>query len=125
MRRNNLLSGIFWCLIFTLSCTSKSSNSPEVHFINPELNTLHDHNLDLDIEIDVSDDIMIKEYNFWMETDSGFEYFRDYKKVNKSNHKILYTFNLSKNVSGKFSIHLEVSDEDNNKTYKSMAIEIQ
>lgn len=122
MRRINLLSGAFWCLIFTFSCTSQDSNSPEVHFINPELNTVHDLSFDLDIEIDVSDDQMVMEYKFWLESDTGLEYFLEKKKVNKTNHKILYRFDLSNNLKEDFSIHLEVEDNDGNKTYKSIKI---
>ncbi len=122
MRRINLLSGIFWCLIFTISCTSQKSNSPEVHFVNPELHTLHDLKKDLDIEIDISDDFMVRDYKFWMETNSGFEYFLDTKTVNQSNYKILYKFKLTSNIQGDFSIHLEVNDNDGNQTYKTMNI---
>jgi len=122
MRRIDLPSGIFWCLIFILSCSSPHSESPEVHFINPELNTYHDLNSDLRVEIDISDDHMVKEYEFWMESESGFEYFLDNKAVNRSEYKILYRFDLSKNISGDFSIHLKVWDDEGNKTYKSMDI---
>ena len=122
MRRINLLSGILWCLIFTLSCTSENSHSPEVNFINPELNSYHDLTHELEIEIDISDDFMIMEYKFWLESSSGFEIFSEEKKVNKDNYKILYRFDLSHNIKEYFSIHLEVKDNDGNKTYKSMKI---
>lgn len=125
MRRIDLLSGAFWCLIFTLSCTSQNSNSPEVHFINPELNTIHDLKTDLDIEIDISDDLMIMEYKFWLVSGSGFEYFFEEKKVNKNNYKILYNFDLSDNVKGNFSIRVEVIDNDGNKTNRKMNVSIQ
>lgn len=122
MRRINLLSGIFWCLIFTLSCASNNSDSPEVIIVNPALNSLHDLTHDLDIEIDISDDLMIKEYKFWLESESGFEIFSEVKKVNKTNYKILYKFDLSRNIKEYFSIHLEVTDSDGNRTYKSLKI---
>ena len=124
MRRIDPPSGIFWCLIFILSCASPNSNSPEVNFIAPKLNAHHDLNSDLKIEIDVSDDHMIKEYEFWMETQSGFEYFLDKKEVNRSQYTIQYRFNLSNNISGDFSIHLKVWDNEGNKTYKSMNVTI-
>lgn len=122
MRRINLLSGIFWCLIFTISCTSKNSSSPEVIFVNPSLNALHDLTHDLEVEIDISDDFMVKEFKFWLESESGFEYFAEEKKVNKDRYKILYRFDLSSNIKEDFSIHLEVKDNDGNKTYKSLKI---
>ncbi len=124
MRRINLLSGIIGCLIFILSCTSRNLNPPEVHFINPELNTFHDLKNDLNIEIDILDDQLVMEYKFWLESDSGFEYFLEEKKINKSSHKILYQFDLSNNINGDFSIHVEVKDNDGNKTYEIRKITI-
>lgn len=122
MRRINLLSGTFWCLIFFLSCTSQNSNSPKVHFINPEVSTFHDLSTNLLIEIDISDDELVKEYKFWLESETGFDYFYEKKKINKSNHKILYNFDLSTNINSNFSIHLEVKDNDGNKTHKELEI---
>jgi hypothetical protein len=125
MRRINLLSGIFWCLIFTLSCTSKKSDSPVVHFVYPHVNTIHDLNEDLNIEIDISDDFMIMEYRFWLESGNGWEYYSEKKKVNKNNHKILYKFDLSESISSDFSIHLEAKDNDDNTTRKQINVTIQ
>lgn len=122
MRRIALLSGITWCLIFTLSCTSGNSHSPEVQFINPILHAQHDLKSDLIIEIDISDDEMIEEYTFWLESDTGFDYFRDKKVVQKSNYKIVYRFNLWNDFQSDFTIHLEVEDNDGNRTYKSQHI---
>ncbi|MEM9548555.1 MAG: hypothetical protein AAGA77_21395 [Bacteroidota bacterium] len=125
MRRIDLPSGILWCLIFMISCSSPDSNSPEVSFIDPKLNAHHDLNTDLKIEIDISDDQMVKEYEFWMETHSGFEYFLDKKDVNQPQYKIQYRFNLSNNINGDFSIHLNVWDDDGNKTYESLEVSIR
>jgi len=122
MRRINLLSGIFWCLIFLLSCTSQNSNSPKIHFVIPAVNTFFDFTQDLIIEIDISDEDLVMEYNFWLESDSGWEYFSERKKVNKNNHKILYRFDLSNNAKSDFSIHLEVVDNDGNKTYEKLKV---
>ena len=125
MRRINLLSGIFWCLIFMLSCTSTKSDSPVVHFIYPNVNTVHDLSKDLDIEIDISDDFMIKEYRFWLESGNGWEYYSEKKKLNKESYKILYKFDLSESISSDFSIHLEATDNDGNKTHEHIDVIIQ
>ena len=122
MRRINLLSGIFWCLIFSLSCTRQDSNPPVVHFISPELNSFHDLKTDLIVEIDISDDKMIVEYQFWLESDSGFKYFYDKKIVNRHSHKVLYKIDLSENISSDISMHVEVIDNDGNKTHDSIKI---
>jgi len=122
MRRINLLSGALWCLIFTISCTSQGINPPEVQIINPKLNTVHDLASDLDIEIDVSDDQMVMEYKFWLESDTGFEYFLEKKKVNKDHYKILYSFDLSDNLKEDFTIHLRVEDNHGNQTYRSVKV---
>lgn len=125
MRRINLLSGILWCLILILSCTTKKSEAPVVHFISPNVNTVHNLNYDLNIEIDISDDFMIKEYKFWLESGSGWEYYSEKEKVNKENYKLLYKFDLSESVDSDFSIHLEVIDNDENKTHEQMSVAVQ
>ena len=122
MRRHNLLSGIFWCLILMISCTSGGFESPEVHFVSPTLNASHDLDQDLNIEIDISDDEMIMEYSFWIESDSGFSYFRDQRNINKSHYKLMYTIDLSGSVSEDFSICMEVRDNDGNKTKETLWI---
>ena len=122
MRRINLLSGIFWCLILLLSCNTENSKSPKVHFVNPEVNSLYDFTTDLVIEIDITDDELIMEYNFWLESDSGWEYFSEKKKVNQDHYKILYRFDLSHNAKSDFSIHLEVVDNDGNKTHEKVNV---
>ena len=124
MRRISLLSGILWCLIFFLSCTSQKSDSPQVQFINPEVNTFHDLNNQLVVEADISDDVLVKEYKFWLESESGFEYFYEKKKINKPSHKILYNFDLHNNIMSNFSIHLEVKDDEGNKTHKEIKISV-
>lgn len=125
MRRIYLLSGIFWCLIFTLSCTPKKSNSPVVHFIYPNVNTIHDLNTDLNIEIDISDDFMIMEYRFWLESGNGWEYFSEKRKINKDSHKVLYKFDLSESINSDFSIHIEAIDNDDNRTHEQMVVTIK
>ena len=125
MRRINLLSGTFWSLIFILSCTPKKSNSPVVHFIYPNVNTVHDLKKDLNVEIDVSDDFMIMEYRFWLESENGWEYYSEKKKVNKESYKVLYKFDLSESISSDFSVHIEVIDNDDNRTYKHVDVSIQ
>lgn len=122
MRKICPRSGIFWCLILILSCTSKHSISPHIDFVNPELNSLHDLRTDLEVEIDISDDMMILEYKFWLESESGFEFFYEKKEVNNSTHKILYRFDLSENINGDFSIRLEVKDDDGNKTERLLKV---
>jgi len=119
MRRIDLLSGITWCLIFTLSCSSGNSHAPEVHFVHPKLHAQHDLKSDLIIEIDISDDQLVERYTMWLESDAGFDYFRDNKVVQKPNYKIVYRFNLWNNLQTDFSICLEVEDNDGNLTYKS------
>ena len=125
MRRINLLLGIFWYLIFTLACTAKKSNSPVVHFISPTVDTVHDLNKDLNIEIDISDDFMIKEYRFWLESGNGWEYYSEKEKVNKDRHKVLYKFDLSESISSNFSIHIEVVDNDDNRTHEEITVIVQ
>lgn len=125
MRRIDLLSGIFGCLFLLISCTSEKSDFPVVHFITPNVNTVYDFANDLDIEIDISDDSMITEYRFWLESNNGWEYFFEKKKVNKDNYKILYKFDLTLNINSDFSVHLEVIDDDGNRTHEKIDIIVE
>ena len=125
MRRICLLSGVLGCLVFLLSCTSKKSDFPVVHFISPNVDAVHDLSNDLDIEIDISDDSMIKEYRFWLESSNGWEYFAENREVNSDNYKILYKFDISQNITAKFSIHIEAQDDDGNVTHEEMDVLIE
>ena len=122
MRRIHLLSGIFWCLILLHSCTTGNSISPEVEFISPTIHSSHDLESKLDVEIDISDDEMITEYTFWLESEHGHMYFKDQKDINKSFYKLKYQFDLSDDIVSDFSIHMEVKDNEGNKTSKSLDI---
>ena len=122
MRRIDLLSGILWCLLLVSSCTSGISVSPEVLFINPSLDSHHNLELDLDVEIDISDDKMIMEYKFWLESENGLAFFIDEKKLDKSHYKLMYSFDLSGHNPGDFTIHMDVKDYDGNKTSKYIDI---
>lgn len=125
MRRICLLSGVLGCLVFLLSCTTKKSNFPVVHFISPNVDEVYDLSNDLDIEIDLYDDSMIKEYRFWLESSNGWEYFAENRKVNSENYKILYKFDISQNITAKFSIHIEAQDDDGNVTHEKMDVLIE
>jgi len=108
-----------------LSCTTKKSDAPVVHFIYPTVNTVHDLYRDLNIEIDLSDDFMILEYRFWLESGNGWEYFSEKKVVKSSNYKVLYQFDLSESISSEFSIHIEALDNDDNRTHEKIVIEVK
>lgn len=125
MRRIDLLSGIFGCLIFLLSCSTSSSEMPSIHFISPQVDFIHDLNTDLEVEIEIIDDFMIAEYRFWLESASGLEYFAEQKeKINQSDYKLFYRFDLSNNISNDFSIHIEVIDSDGNKSHKEVEVSV-
>lgn len=124
MRRIYLRSGIFWCLVFLMSCTSKKSEFPVVQFISPNVNSVHDLTHDLIIEIDISDDSMIMEYRFWLESNNGWEYFAENRKVNADHYKILYKFDISQNIETDFTVHLEAEDDDGNMTHEKVDVVI-
>lgn len=125
MRRIDLLTGIVGCLFFLLSCTSQNFNSPIVQFITPTVDSVHDLSNELDIEIDLSDDSMLMKYKFWMESESGWEYFSEEKNINKTTHVVRYRFDLSNDLSTSFSLHIEAEDYDGNVTHEQLKVNVE
>ena len=125
MRRNTLLSGVFGCLIFLLSCSTSSSEQPSIHFISPKVDFTHDLSTELEVEINIIDDYLIEEYRFWLQSASGLEYFSEHKKkIYQSDYTLKYRFDLSTNISNNFTIHLEVLDNDGNKVHKQLEVAV-
>ena len=118
MRRNCLLSStiLIWCLTLFISCNKATSDPPEIRFILPLTTTVLGANHLLQVEIDIWDDILIEEYEFELQSGSGFELYHEDLRINKESHKIEYQFDLSGNTATAYIISIKVKDSDGNKS---------
>lgn len=123
MRINYLFPGIFWCLVFFLSC-SVDHQAPLITFLSPESEGTHDAVHYLEIKAFVEDDIQIQSYELFIESFSGAVIYKDNVMVGNDYVDIDYTIDISKlNVAG-LEISIKAWDTEGEKSENKIVINI-
>jgi len=105
-----------------MSCQKKSGSAPEIEFLNPFDTERLDLSEAISVSINIWDDINVEKYEIQLKSETGLEYFREEKLVNKDFHHVIYDFDLSSAQYQNFNITIWVTDNDGNLSKSSILV---